>query len=277
MSQPTAAPVAVLLIEDSTLDAKVIEGQLSQSDSVQYQLTVASTLQQGLERLAATSYAVMLLDLNLPDSEGLETFLRVFRLAPEIPIVVVTAQDDRQLANNAVSAGAQDFLVKGRTDVDGLVTAIDFAMKRHSRMRRLNPHLAGLHRQSYTSRETADLITDNEKLTPPLREREPDTFERLFHRYEELLTAARDQRESKIVHNVSDELHGLAMFLVLSNGGTTDAQDIHRHALEGRCRTAPAENHQALFAEAQLLLMELLGYLVDLYRNAELLDASPPP
>ncbi len=268
--------VAVLLVEDSALDAKVIEGQLSQSTSVRFELTLETTLASGLQRIAETHFDVLLLDLNLPDSEGLETFFKVFRLAPQIPIVIITAQDNDDLATNAVSAGAQDFLVKGRTDVAGLVTAIGFAVKRHRRLRRLNPHLAGLHGQTYNNRETADLITDSEKLTPPLRTREPETFTRLFRRYGELLSAARDQRESKVLQNVSDELHGLAMYLFLSYGGTNDAQEIHRHALENRCHTAPSETHQALFDEAQLLLIELLGYLADLYRDAELRDTSAP-
>ncbi len=279
MNKSNRTRLAVLLIEDSALDAKIIEGQLAQpqQDAPSSVLTVVTTLAAGLKRVAVQPFDVMLLDLNLPDSEGLETFLKVFRLAPEIPVVIITAQDDRVLAANAVNAGAQDFLVKGRTDVDGLVNAIGFAVERHRRLRRLNPHLAGVHRRSYSSRDTADLISDAKKLTPPLRLREPETFERLIQRYEELLGAARDQRESKVMSNICDELHGLAMYLFLSQGGTNDAEEIHRHALEARCRAVPSETHQPLFVEAQLLLLDLLGYLVDLYRDSDLRNSSVPP
>ena len=72
----------------------------------------------------------MLLDLSLPDADGLETLVRAHAQAPKIPIVVLTGHDDEALAVRAVRAGAQDYLVKGRVDGELLVRSIRYASER---------------------------------------------------------------------------------------------------------------------------------------------------
>jgi diguanylate cyclase (GGDEF)-like protein len=84
----------------------------------------------GLERLAAGGIDVVLLDLGLPDSVGLDTFTTVNTQAPQVPILVLTGLDDEALAVQVVQQGAQDYLVKGQADGDSLARAIRYAIER---------------------------------------------------------------------------------------------------------------------------------------------------
>ncbi len=99
-------PLKALVIEDNPVDAVLIKGLLAKSTSPTYDVEVVPQLPAGLERLARGRTDVILLDLTLPDSEGLETFIRVHESAAAIPIVVLTGLDDLHLAAKAVECGA---------------------------------------------------------------------------------------------------------------------------------------------------------------------------
>ena len=119
----------LLLVEDDRADAYIL-CRLLESDTL---LTVehVEDLAGGLERLGETAYDCVLLDLALPDSLGLDTFRQVHRQFPDVPVVVLSGDDDEQLAVHTVRDGAQDYLVKGRFDAGLLVRAIRYAVERH--------------------------------------------------------------------------------------------------------------------------------------------------
>ncbi|MDI6886384.1 MAG: histidine kinase dimerization/phosphoacceptor domain -containing protein [archaeon] len=123
-------PIKVLLVEDNPGDARLIREMLSEARSAQFDLKYADLLSTGLERLAAGEVDVLLLDLLLPDSHGLNTFARAYAQAPEIPIVVLTGIDDDTLAVKAVHEGAQDYLVKEQLDGNLLERSIRYAIER---------------------------------------------------------------------------------------------------------------------------------------------------
>src|SRR5690242_4746269 len=104
-----------LLIEDNPGDARLIREMLREAGAGQasVELRHADRLSAGLDALAQTSVDLVLLDLSLPDSHGMDTFEAVHHVAPTIPIVVLSGLDDEDLAVRAVHAGAQDYLVKG--------------------------------------------------------------------------------------------------------------------------------------------------------------------
>ena len=120
----------VLLIEDNEDDVLIIRETLAEVRSASFDLECAGRLSTGLERLAAGGIDVVLLDLGLPDSQGLETLGRVHAQAPEAPIVVLTGLKDETLAVKAVQEGAQDYLVKGLVDGKLLARALRYAIER---------------------------------------------------------------------------------------------------------------------------------------------------
>lgn len=119
-----------LLIEDNPGDARLIRAMLKGAGAGQFELAHVERLDEGLKRLAEEAFAVMLLDLNLPESQGLDTFARAYAQAPQMPIVVLTGLADEMLAVRAVQEGAQDYLIKGRVDGNLLARALRYAIER---------------------------------------------------------------------------------------------------------------------------------------------------
>jgi phosphoserine phosphatase RsbU/P len=119
----------VLLIEDNQGDADFVRLRLVESNS-DVEVTYADRLSTGLAALAVASPAVVLLDLNLPDSRGVDTFREVLDRAPRVPVVVLSGRDDEELAITAIHHGAQDYLVKGQFDGPQLGRAMRYAVER---------------------------------------------------------------------------------------------------------------------------------------------------
>jgi two-component system, cell cycle sensor histidine kinase and response regulator CckA len=122
--------IRVLLVEDNPGDARLFAELLRDAGAGQWNLTQVDRLAHALDRLKREPFDVVLLDLSLPDADGLDTLIRVHTEAPKVPIVVLTGHDDEALAVRAVRAGAQDYLVKGRMDGDLLLRSIRYASER---------------------------------------------------------------------------------------------------------------------------------------------------
>jgi serine phosphatase RsbU (regulator of sigma subunit) len=124
------SPLQILLIEDNAIDARLIQIMLSEAGGGFFELEPADRLSSGLRRLAKGDIGLVLLDLSLPDSQGLNTFARVHREARGVPIIVMSGLDDQTVAVNAVHEGAQDYLVKGQVSGQLLVRAMRYAIER---------------------------------------------------------------------------------------------------------------------------------------------------
>ncbi len=122
--------LTILLIEDSRIDQTLIEGLLGKVRNVVYDAHHADYLSAGLVRISQGHFDAVLLDLSLPDSCGLESCIKVREFAPELPIVVLTALDDEEVALQALNQGAQDYLVKGQIDASKLSRALRYAIER---------------------------------------------------------------------------------------------------------------------------------------------------
>ena len=109
----------LLLIEDDSEDALLICEMLKEAAGGQFPVKHCNQLAAGLRELKTSSWDVVILDLNLPDSEGFETFARLHAEFPHLPVIVLTGVRDTELALRAVSEGAQDYLTKG--DISGSV------------------------------------------------------------------------------------------------------------------------------------------------------------
>jgi PAS domain S-box-containing protein len=122
--------VTILLVEDNPADVRLIQETLTSVPDFPFSLEQASKLSTGIEQLTTQDPDVILLDLMLPDSHGLDTFTKIQAQAPQKPIIVLSGLNDQDLADKAVRKGAQDYLVKGQIDGDLLVRAIHYAIER---------------------------------------------------------------------------------------------------------------------------------------------------
>ena len=123
-------PIQLLLVEDNPGDALLLQGTLNGRYLGQYVTVVAATLREARALLGRQRFDAALLDLSLPDSQGLETIHKLSAAAPHLPIVVLTGLDDEKQALEAVCCGAEDYLLKGQVDGWAIARAIRYAMDR---------------------------------------------------------------------------------------------------------------------------------------------------
>lgn len=131
--------ISALLVEDNSADAALLMKllQYNDHDTKSWQITHTKRLEAALEHLHYTEFDVILLDLSLPDSQGLETVIQVQTAFPYLPIVVLTGLQDEAFAQQAVAQGAQDYLVKGQATAELLLKSVSYAIERSQILRRL--------------------------------------------------------------------------------------------------------------------------------------------
>ena len=165
----------LLLIEDSEADRVLISAMLAERDAGAWRVESHATLADGLALLRQSElpqrFAAILVDLSLPDSQGLDTVATVLDVAKSLPIVVLTGNDDERLAIRALNEGAQDYLVKGKADGQSLVRSMRYAIERNRsrRLERDNTALEGEIRarklaQEQLERVAAQLEASNREL-----------------------------------------------------------------------------------------------------------------
>jgi two-component system, cell cycle sensor histidine kinase and response regulator CckA len=120
----------ILLVEDSMAIAMQIQGFLANTRGFKLVVQHVTDLKSAIQHGAKGVYDVVLLDLGLPDSYGLETFMGFHAATPDIPTIVFTSVDDEEIALEALRQGAQDYLVKGQVDSRLLIRAIQYAIER---------------------------------------------------------------------------------------------------------------------------------------------------
>ncbi len=120
----------VLLIEDYVGYVDILQDVLSDETDPSFKIECKTTLKGGMERLTQGQVDLVLLDLALPDSHGIDTFLAVHKQSPALPIVILTGLDDQKVALEAVRKGAQDYIVKGSVDAKALAGIMRYAMER---------------------------------------------------------------------------------------------------------------------------------------------------
>lgn len=152
----------LLLIEDSDMQAAIIRQELADAQSDAFVYERKDRLAGGLERIAEGGVDVVLLDLNLPDSQGLASFKKLVRRAPAMPVVILTVADDDAMALAALQEGAQDFLVKGYIDARNLARAVRYAVERKRVEHSLRTSRAELERR--VSERTSELRKANHEL-----------------------------------------------------------------------------------------------------------------
>ncbi|MGE5410860.1 MAG: response regulator [Clostridiales bacterium] len=122
--------IKVLMIEDSLGDGQYISTIMKEEDWIEIHVEQAFRLSSGIDKLKKGQYDVILLDLTLPDSFGIETVKKLLAEVSDVPVVIMTGLEDEELGMKAVQLGAQDFLVKLQIDGKTLVRSMVYAMAR---------------------------------------------------------------------------------------------------------------------------------------------------
>lgn len=138
------APVRVLLVEDEQGDAQLVKIDLRKAQNGKFIVTWAESLRETQHCLQDASFDVLLLDLSLPDSDGLATIQKARLMVGEMPVVILTGRCDTDFALQALEAGATDYVVKGNFGYDGLARTIRYALFRAEMEARNNLLVAAL-------------------------------------------------------------------------------------------------------------------------------------
>ena len=120
----------ILIIEDNPADARLIKEALAEGNGGAYNLKYADSLSDGLKMISENTFDIILLDLSLPDSASLETITSISEKNKDIPLIILTGTDNLEIAIKSLSMGAQDYLVKGQFDGNGLIRSIRYAIER---------------------------------------------------------------------------------------------------------------------------------------------------
>lgn len=123
-------PLAILYVEDSRLERRLISSIVGHLDA-DIDLQLAASLSEARALCSERSFDAVLLDLNLPDAQGIEALSRLRRDQPRLPVIVLTSSDERALALAALAAGAQDYLIKSKVDGGTLLRSIRYAIERN--------------------------------------------------------------------------------------------------------------------------------------------------
>lgn len=270
-----AAPqreIRVLLVEDVPVSAEIAKQALAEDGAPRFLHAHATSLAEARILLRKEDFEVVLLDLGLPDSTGLETLDAVRMLAPEIAVIVLTGLEFDDMALAALRRGADDYLYKGEFDREVLVRSVRHSIERRrmlnelerSRQRRnLARALRGLTRisalRSTPVREEGAVAREE----PALRESDPDAFAKLALRYGDL---ARDcVAESIDVTTRAETLADLASILADRDAEPADLVDLHTVALTRRLAGLDASEAERYVASGRRLVLDLMGLLATRY------------
>ncbi len=147
--------VRVMMIDDSVGDVFLLHEILINSLDAHFDMESRPTLGEGLKRLAETRFDIVLLDLTLPDSRGIDTFHKLSEKHPLIPVIVISGVDDHDAVQTIIESGAQDYLVKGEISSKLLKRSILNALQR----KRLEEEFK-LFQKAMDSMQLAVVITD---------------------------------------------------------------------------------------------------------------------
>jgi signal transduction histidine kinase len=200
-------PVSVLQIEDNTEHIELMTQMLATvPGAIQFVVHSCIALGEGLEWLRRGDVDLILLDLTLPDSDGIETFIRVIEAAPDIPIVVMSGINDVALAIETVQLGAQDYLVKGHVDNHLLIRSIQYALERKRVQLQLQRAMEDL--EVRVQERTAALQAANARLQKEISERK-NAEEQALENSRQLAAALEQLRTSQEQVVRRERMHAL--------------------------------------------------------------------
>ena len=265
--------IRILLIEDDEGDADLIREMLSGQIGTYINIEWVNNLYKGIESVGKGNIDLILLDLNLPDSQGFDTFLKMQSDVIKIPIIVFTGYKDETLGYKAVRAGAQDYLIKGNVDEHLLLRSIQYAVERHQ----LHQQLEEMRRKEQEAREQAELLRNNQHYQAMSLNKIVDEKGGICSPSAEKLFDFMQDYRDVIIHYVRavrireerpvEKVRILAQKLIEINVCAADVIKLHLKSLNEFLARALAQEKIEFSNDARLALVELMGTMADQYRE----------
>ena len=168
--------ISILIIEDNPGDQLLLEENLLSTTLNITGIKIVETLSEGVASLGKNNYSLIFLDLFLPDSSGLNSLTELVKINPRIPIIIYSGLSDTRVALNAITSGAQDFLIKGDYTISLLEKAIRYSIERKHSSDALE---ASNERYNLVSKATHDMIWDWDLVTDKIY-RNSDGWNKIF-------------------------------------------------------------------------------------------------
>lgn len=256
---------ALLLVEDDPAVAGVVGDMLAADPRVRYDVRHVMRLADAEQVLRAQRVDVVILDLALPDSTGVNGVQSLRKISPELPIVVLTGLVDERLALACIDAGAQDYLAKEELKPILLRRAIGYSITRvrEVQLRELRQTLSNYRLLSSEGAPTS--VTASMAGLGPLKKRQPKLYEELARSYSALLDSYLRQLAYK-EDKPRDLMARIATRLGDAGASPRDLLDIHVAALECAMEGLNVERARFFVIEGRLLALEMMGLLVEYYR-----------
>lgn len=265
-SQPLPSSERVLLlVEDNAGDAQLLSDMLDGGIHEHFRVVHVPAVALAVQALQSTAVDVIVLDLGLPDGEGVGVVKSIRKVAAEVPIVVLTGLEDEALALACIDAGAQDYLAKNEVRTQNLKRAIGYAVTRtrEAQVRELQQTLE--HYRSLSSAGQGTAVTATLAGLGAVSVRESDTFRAIVQAYFALLEPYLCREcDQVLASRQAKEI--IITRLGNAGGGPRDLLEVHVAALDRALALFDDPHSRTVVFEARLLALEMMGLLVDYYR-----------
>lgn len=251
-SESVSRALKVLFLEDNPGDARLIQEMLSELKGHDIRLEWVDRLSKGIDRLGQGDIQAVLSDLSLPDSAGLETFLKLQESAPSLPIVILSGSyQEESLALEAVRKGAQDYLVKGKVDGDSLIRILHYAVERKNSEAMLKKYAKELEEANQLKQLFMDILS-HDLLNPIAAVKEASDLILEMEKDKEVLEIA--QTIKQISKKILEMIESAKIYAKLESSEKWEWRKIDLHQL-----LSPLPNHFKSQLDEKKLTLEYRG------------------
>jgi len=247
----------ILMIEDNFRDVRLIQEMLNEVPSFSFEFKHVERLNKGLECLKNDKFDVLLLDLNLPDSSGIDTFIRAYENAPYVPIVILSGAADEDAAITAVQEGAQDYLMKGEVDGKLLARSVFYAIERKQIEEELVKHRD--HLEDLVEKRTIGLKEANKQLRIEINERK---------RAEDEIRASLEEKKillDEIQNRIQNSLQTIISIIdseYFQNGCNKNPEEFNQE-IQSRAKAVELINEK-LYQSEDFAMIDFASYIWDM-------------
>ena len=254
----------ILIVEDDSVDRELIRRTL-ESTSITASVDDVDTAAKAVGALKDGKYDLVLLDYRLPDSNALTVLKSVKNGAP-VPIIILTAHEQKNSGIEVLREGAQDFIAKDQLTPDSLERSIRYSIERSQLLTELQISREREQREREL-RAFQESVTEFDTAPPPAIKESAFSFEQFVDDYGQIISQGLEEMMFKTTQHVPSRLRQLAIQLGDLHAGPKDVIDIHAYAVRQLSKKMTRAKEQALNDEARMMLVHLMGYLSLYYRN----------